>query len=325
MTILLLGGNGLLGHNVLNLLLLRGYKVHALVRHRESLHWVSFPHVDEALTILEGSPLDQSALEHAATGCDAIINCAGITDMGLLKYEDYLPVNRNLCSLLVRLMEHRGITRLVHTSTANTIGYGTPTHPADESAPMQSPFVESYYARSKREGEALLLEACAKHPDWHLVVVNPGFMVGGYDYKPSSGQLLMAAWRKPLMMVPQGGKSFIHVADAATAIVNALTMGQHGARYLLTGENRSLMDFYRIQRQCCGYRQLLLPCPNWLLALGGKLGDLLHRLGIRTQACTRNVRQLMVYEYYDNRAARTDLAMPQRPVTEAIADFFANK
>lgn len=43
---------------------------------------------------------------------------------------------------------------------------------------------------------------------------------------------------------------------------------------------------------------------------------------IRTQLCTRNVRQLQVYVYYDNGKARRQLAMPQTPIADAIKDFF---
>ena len=323
MTILLLGGNGLLGHNVLRQLLQRGHKVHALVRNPLSLHIDGFPDSNTLLTVFKGSLLNDHDLHKAAEGCDAIINCAGTTDMSLLHYEDYLPVNRDVCSKLLQLMQGKGITRMVHTSTANTIGYGTPQQPADEHHPMHPPFSRSFYALSKREGEEFLLQAVRQHSDWHVVIVNPGFMVGAYDTKPSSGTLLLTGYRKALMPVPRGGKSFIHVSDAAVAIVNALSMGVHGNRYLLTGQSLTLQQFYRLQAQICHYRQCLLPLPNWLLDVAGCCGDLLRLCGLRTQLSTRNVRQIMVCEYYDNHRAVVDLAMPQSDITQAIKDFYS--
>ena len=323
MKVLLLGGNGLLGHNVLKQLLQQGHEVHALLRNVSALRTDGFPNVHEQLRTFQGSLLDDAALQTAAEGCDAIINCAGVTDMSLLRYEDYLPVNRDLCGRLVRLMLHQHITRLVHTSTANTIGYGTPTHYATEEAPMQPPFSHSYYGLSKQEGEKIILQAARKHPDWHIIVVNPGFMVGAYDTKPSSGTLLLAGYRKPLMVAPRGGKSFIHVADAATAIVNALISGQNGQCYLLTGQNLSLKEFYRLQSEVCGYRQRIITLPNALLGFAGRVGDLLRRCRLCTQLSTRNVRQLMVREYYDNGKACAELSMPQTPIAQAVTDFFA--
>ncbi|MBQ2538661.1 MAG: NAD(P)H-binding protein, partial [Bacteroidales bacterium] len=125
MAILLLGGNGLLGHNVLKQLLQQGHEVHALLRNASALHTADFPHL-ESLHIFQGSLLYDDDLRKAAQGCDAIINCAGVTDMSLLHYDDYLPVNRDLCGRILQLMEQQHITSLVHTSTANTIGFGSP-------------------------------------------------------------------------------------------------------------------------------------------------------------------------------------------------------
>jgi len=323
MKVLLLGGNGLLGHNVLKQLLQQGHEVHALLRSSLDRATSEWQGMAERCTLFQGSLLDDAALQSAAEGCDAIINCAGVTDMSLLHYEDYLPVNRDLCRRLVGLMERQHITRLVHTSTANTIGYGTPSRSADERAPMQPPFSNSYYGLSKREGEEILLQASRRHPDWHMVIVNPGFMVGAYDTKPSSGALLLAGYRRPLMLAPRGGKSFVHVADVAAVMTNALDHGVHGGRYLLTGQNLSLRQFYRIQSNTCGYRQWVLPLPNIVLMLVGWCGDLLRLCGVKTQLSTRNVRQLMVREYYDNTRAHTDLLMTETPITQAITDFFA--
>jgi nucleoside-diphosphate-sugar epimerase len=322
MTVLLLGGNGLLGHNVLKLLLEQGYAVHALVRNPKGLQTETFPQAQTLLTVVKGSLLDDDDLRKAAEGCDAIVNCAGTTDMSLLHYNDYLPVNSNLCHRLVQLMAQVGITRLVHTSTANTIGYGEPNCPATETAPMKYPFTDSYYARSKSEGEAELLQAVEAHPDWHVVVLNPGFMVGAYDTKPSSGVLLLTGYRKPLMVCPKGGKSFVHVADAATAVVHAIERGESGKRYLLTGENLTLRQFYQLQAEVCRYRQKIVVLPNWVLQVAGRAGDMLRLCGVGTQVSSRNVRLLTVCEYYDNKQAVEELGMPQTPIKQAIADFF---
>ena len=322
MKVLLLGGNGLLGHNVLKQLLQQGHEIHALLRSsldRDASKWQG---MSERVTLYQGSLLDDVALQAAAEGCDAIINCAGVTDMSLLRYEDYLSVNRDLCHRLVLLMERLHITRLVHTSTANTIGFGTPSQSANEQSQMQAPFSRSYYGLSKREGEEILLEAVRKHPEWHIVIVNPGFMVGAYDTKPSSGVLLLTGYRKLLMVAPRGGKSFVHVSDAAVAVANALECGQNGHRYLLTGENLTLKEFYQLQAKVCGYRQWIVPLPNTVLAVAGWCGDLLRLCGLRMQVSTRNVRQLMVREYYDNAAAHAELIMPQTPIEQAVSDFF---
>ncbi len=316
----------MLGHNVLRQLLHEGYRVSTVVRQHNALNLDGLS--DEALsrvTVTQGSFLIPSILHKAVQGCEAIVNCCGITDMSLLRYEDYLPINYDVCKLLTTTLEQHDIPRLVHVSTANTIGYGSPLQAADETAPIQFPFSESHYARSKQAGEKILIDYALQHPERHIVVVNPGFMVGPYDMHESSGQLLLSAYHKPIMICTRGGKSFLHVRDAAHAIVQAIHHGTSGQRYLLTGQNMSLEAFFRLQAATLGYRQWLLTLPDGPALAVAKIGDLLRRCGLRTQLCTLNVRQLLVREYYDNNHATRDLHLPHTPIEEAITDFFAER
>lgn len=319
MKVLLLGATGLLGHNVLQRLTDTGHEVVALVRRRSSLC------LDAADTmVVEGCITDRDTVVAAAEGCDAIVNCAGVTDMSLLHLGDYEAVNTQLCRTLVATMEHHGISCLVHASTVNTIGYGTVERPADEQEPVKAPFDKSLYAESKRRGEELLRAAAASHPDWHVVMVNPGFMLGPMDSKPSSGRMLLTGYRKRLMVAPRGGKSFVDVRDVAAAMVNALTMGRNGERYIAVSSHGHLTikELYLLQAEVMGYRQRVLTLPDGLLRVAGWVGDLMRGLGVRTELSTCNVRQLMVREYYDNCRAVEELAMPETDLRQSIRSFY---
>lgn len=299
MKVLLLGATGLLGHNVLQRLMTEGHQVVAVVRRADGIrlqqgNWET----------IVGSLLDYGTLQKASKGCDAIINCAGCTDMSLRHYGDFLPVNRNLCALLTKLLDDTGIGTLVHTSTVDTVNG-----------------VHSFYADSKREGEQLILKAAIEGR--HVVVVNPGFMLGPWDVKPSSGRMLLAAYRKPLMFVPQGGKAFVHVGDVAQAVVNALTRGENGCRYIAVNGYAclSIRELYEMQAKVCGYRQIVFRVPDWLLLAAGRVGDTLRWMGVKTQVSTCNIRQLLVRESYGSEPAVRDLGMPQTPTEVAIKEF----
>lgn len=320
MKVLLLGATGLLGHNVLQQLTTAGHHVVAVVRRRDALQ------VDTPDTIIvEGEITNRTTLLQAAKGCDAIINCAGVTDMSLRHFDDYLPVNMMLCHSIVEVMKMHGIRRLVHVSTVNTIGYGTPAQPADESVAIKAPFDKSFYAVSKQKGEAALREAATLHADWHVVIVNPGYMIGPMDVKPSSGRMLLTAYRKPMMVAPRGGKSFVDVRDVAAAVVNALTMGHSATRYIAVNSQAQMTvgEMFRLQARVMGYRQRVVVLPDALLTVAGWFGDVIRLLGVRTELCTRNVRQLMVREYYDNSHAISDLQLQQTPIEESVRDFYA--
>jgi len=318
MKVLLLGATGLLGHNVLSRLMAEGHDVVALVRCSGGIR-LSGNGWHEVV----GSPLDYDTLCATARGCEAVINCAGVTDMSYRRLEDYLPVNRDLPQMVVRMMEVHGIRRLVHTSTANTIGYVCAESPADETVPMQEPFSSSLYAVSKRMGEQAVIEAARCHPDWHAVVINPGYMLGAWDVKPSSGRMLQLAYNKRVAFAPSGGKAFVAVQDVAEAVVNALTRGDNGERYLAINSKGclSIKELYLLQACVMGYRQTVVTLPDWMLAVAGRVGDMLRCMGFRTEVSTNNVRQLMVMEYYSNSHGTRDLGFRETPLNEAVEQF----
>ena len=323
--VLLLGSTGLLGGNVLRILVSRGEEVLAPVRNPAALERVR-KEIPGAKIIAPAAHIDR--LAELLPLCrkfkpDAIINCAGTTDMSTPSLEGFLEMNYRLCTLLPTLMKECGIRRLVHTSSANTIRSGSALQASDESAPFEGIYTRSFYAQSKKMGEDVLLSFARRHDELHIIILNPGFMIGPYDNKPSSGKLLLAGYRKPLMAAPSGAKNFVHVRDAAAAAVNALQMGRNGGRYLITGELIKLRDFYRLQAKTMGYRQLCITLPDALVRLAGCFGDLLRKTGVRTMLGSVNCAQLLLEEHYDNSAAVRELLLPHSPIEAAIREFFA--
>ena len=321
--ILLLGATGLLGQNLLKLFLEQGRRVKCIVREGSSIDAsIVKTAAPGQLTVVNGSILDKPFVLKQMWGCTEVVNCAGTTDMSLKSIDDYRPVNTDLPLTLANLAYETGVHCFVDVSSANTVDPGSAGSPANENTPFGGPFSVSLYARSKRESEQALMDFAASHPRLRIVIVLPGFMIGPFDSKPSSGQLLLAGRRKPLMPVPRGGKSFIDVRDVSAAIASALDNPLAQGRYLTTGKALTLKEFYSLQAKTCKYWQLCFILPRWLcLALGG-VGDRLEARGRSNLFVSRNIRQLLVEEWYDNSRALKDLNMPQTPLEQSIKAFF---
>ena len=321
--ILLLGATGLLGHNVLKLLLSQGRRVRCIVRNGSFIDPAVYDGaVQEQLEIVPGSILDEGLLSDSVVGCKAVINCAGVTDMTLGNIDDYRPVNTDLPLTLARLLGGLGGGTLIDVSSANTVAPGTKDSPSNENTGFGGPFTGSLYARSKRESESALIGYAASHHRVRVVIIMPGFMIGPYDTKPSSGRLLDTAWRKPLMAVPPGGKSFIDARDVAAAIAGALDNPLAEGRYLTTGKAMTLKEFYALQAAVCEYRQACLVLPRRACLAGGSIGNWLESHGRPNLVVSRNVRQLFVEEWYDDSRARRELGMPHTPIEQSIKDYF---
>ena len=314
MKVLVTGANGLLGHQVVVELLKRNHQVSIIVRSRRNIH---FDQND--IEVHTGNFTDYEHLKTAAKGCDAIIHIAAVTATDLLHYEDYHQINAVGAGLIVKVLEELEINNLVFVSTANTVGYGSPIQLADETQPIQFPFSNSFYAQSKVEAERIFTEA-SKNPNKHIIIINPTFVIGAFDPKPSSGKMILLAYKKRFMFIPKGGKNFVAVRVVAEAVCNALTQGRSGENYLASGENLSFKEFYTLQKQIGNYRQVLIDIPDFILKVIGLVGDLLRKLGIKTEICSMNLRQLMVREYYSNLKAKTELNLRESVLEIAVKE-----
>jgi len=173
-----------------------------------------------------------------------------------------------------------------------------------------------------------MLEA-SKKPDRHIIIINPTFMLGPYDTKPSSGKLLLMGYKRKLMLLPGGGKNFVDVRNVAVATCHALTRGRNGERYLASGIDLSFKKYYTSQKEVGHYDQKIMVLPDFIWLLIGKAGDMLRMLGIKTDLGSINLRQLLLQEYYSNQKAKNELNLPDTElkvtIKEAINWFIHQK
>ena len=213
--------------------------------------------------------------------------------------------------------ELMGVQKFLFVSTANTLGFGNTAFLGSEKAPKLYPFTRSFYAQSKLEAEDYLLKN-GKNTD--VIIVNPTFMIGAYDSKPSSGKIIFWAWKKKLIFYPKGGKNFVHVEDAANGIVKAVENGKNGEKYLLANQNLSYKEFFKKVNRITRQNPIMIPIPNKLLSFLGLIGDGLRKLKIKTDLCSAHMKALQIYNYYSNQKSIKELGVQYQPIDKAIED-----
>lgn len=305
------GATGLLGTNVIIKLLQNGYSVIALVRKKSS--WLG--EENENLKLME---VDLSSdISTLLTDIDCIIHIAAETRQNLIGYDEYKKVNYDIVVNLFTHAELMGIKKFLFVSTANTLGFGNTVFWGSEMAPQLYPFTHSFYAQSKLAAEDYLLK---NNKNTEVTIVNPTFMIGAYDSKPSSGKIIFWAWKKKLLFYPKGGKNFVHVEDAATGIVNAVENGKAGEKYLLANENLSYKEFFKKVNRITNQKPMMIAIPNKVLSFLGLMGDGLRRLKIKTNLSTSNMKALQICNYYSNQKSVDELGIQYQPVDKAIED-----
>ena len=85
-----------------------------------------------------------------------------------------------------------------------------------------------------------------KKNEIEVVVVNPSFMIGAFDSKPSSGKIILLGLNKRFILCPPGGKNFVCVRDVSKGILAALKEGTNGEAYLLANSNMPYIHFFKL-------------------------------------------------------------------------------
>lgn len=316
MKALITGASGLLGSNVVRELIRRGYEVKLFVRSLRDIPTLQGLRYERFLGSLT-SPFD---LLKAADGCDVIIHMAAVTDQWPTNYEHYEDINVKATLFLLEVVKKLGIKKMIYVNTANTFGYGSKEKPATELSEFRFFNYNSGYIMSKFIAQQHVLKEIEKS-QLPVVIVNPAFMLGPYDSKPSSGKIILMGLNKKILFCPPGGKCFVDVRDAAVAVCNAITMGKNGECYLLANQNMSFWEFFETLSVIKEAAQTKIMLPRVLILAMGLIGSAYEKIsGNPAKLNFTNARLLCLNLFYKGSKAVKELQMPQRPINQTISD-----
>ncbi len=312
--VLVTGANGLLGANLVRQFLEDGYFVKSMLR--KGADRSAIEEVD--CEFFEGEITRRDDVFEAVMDCDYIIHAAAQTSQYPSELEAYKETNIEATQLLVEAAKHFQIKRFVFISTANCFTNGSREHPGKESSGFMPWLKASGYAYSKYLAQQNIIRE-VKENSFPAIIVNPTFLVGAYDTKPSSGKLLLYASENRILFYPPGGKSFVDAENASKAICNALTKGKSGECYLIAGENLSYKDFFKKVGELTGKKKILIPIPKFLLMfVGHVIGILQSYFSLPLPLNVVNARLLGLGNYFSNHKAQQELALKNININQSI-------
>ena len=240
MRVVITGATGLLGGNLAEACLAAGHQVVATRRATSRLDHLE----DLDLTWVEAPLEDVDALARAFDQADAVFHCAARTSLLARPTPALRAANVHGTEHVLEAVARAGAGRLVHVSSTVAVGVSDTGEPCTETSPwnLETHGLADGYARTKRWAEARVLDAAAQGLD--AVVVNPGFLLGPRDARPSSGQLVLEIARGQARLAPGGSNSFVDVRDVAQGMLSAHARGTAGQRYILAGHNLPYSDMF---------------------------------------------------------------------------------
>ena len=314
--ILVTGADGLLGSNLVRELLARQDEVRVFLQ------------PNRQVDTLEGLPLERVYGDirepvdvlQAMQGCQSVVHVAALTDVWPSRGPKYWSINLEGTRQVVAAALKTGIRRLVHVGSAASFLYGSKEIPGTEARlNLRSPYGLDYID-SKTAAQTLVLEA-VKEKGLPAVVVNPTFMIGPYDSKPSSGAMLLAVYRQQVPAFSPGGKNWAAVKDVAIGTANALHLGRLGECYIMGGQNLSYREAMTIIAETLGVPAPRLTMPAFAVKAAGVLGSGLSTLTQSPPKVSYAMARVACDGHYFSPAkAQAELALPQTPLSVAVEE-----
>jgi dihydroflavonol-4-reductase len=312
--VLVTGGCGFVGRNLVAALLARGDQVRVLD--------LSAPREgDPTVEYVRGSVADRAACDKALDGIEVLYHIAGIAHLWQPDKDNFDLVNRRGTETVLAAAAAKRIERVVHCSTESILLPRRRAEHIDESVMPTLKEMPGIYTRSKFLGEQAALKAA--RDGMNLVVVNPTVPIGEGDRNmtpPAAMFDLFLSGRSPLFLDCM--LNFVDVRDAADGIMRAGDHGKAGERYILGGENVAMRDLLRTLERLSGRKMPKRTVPAALaLATGTVSGWLADHVTHRPPAATREAVLLALRSApFDSAKAKRELGYRPRPIEQALTE-----
>ncbi|MGR9107133.1 MAG: SDR family oxidoreductase [Gammaproteobacteria bacterium] len=315
--VLVTGGTGFNGVNLVRALLERGDSVRVLARDRSNRSALKTLDCE----VLKGDILDSSAATRAVQNCELVFHLAALVAYWKAHRSEVYKINvegtRNVMEACLR----EGVARVVHTSSVSAIGIAKGDSIATEATEFDARSRKVAYSDSKRVAEIVVQNAVKR--GLNAVIVNPAQIIGPGDHGMYMGSVVQFFQQGHVHAVPIGGMCLVDVAAVVQGQLAAAEKGRVGERYILGGENLSYLEIAHILAQITGRKAPRMILPTWVLEPSAWLVDLYNHLSKKVWTiCGEHVRLGAERLYYDSAKAVSELGFPILGFRDAMSKAY---
>lgn len=315
MKILVTGADGLLGSNLVRLLLKNHHEVNAF------LHPSTKSKTLDGLAIKKfyGDILEPESLTPAFENVDAVVHAAASTCIWPPRSARTKQINIEGTQNIINKSLEFGVSKMIYIGSGSSVN----TESNDDSElPFPGAKFGLDYIDSKFEALNLVIDS-VNNNKLPAIAILPTFMLGAYDSLPGSGKMVLAVAKGKVKFYTNGGRNFVHVNDVATAILHALDSTKYGKYYIAGGENLSYLDFFTLAAKVTGKSAPRIKISAKLVKGFGFCGTCIGKITGKLPIVTKETAKISCEnQFVSSRETIEELHMPQTPVKQAIEDCY---
>ncbi|MBN9349788.1 MAG: NAD-dependent epimerase/dehydratase family protein [Chitinophagaceae bacterium] len=290
--ILVTGASGLVGKELVQQLLDRGYRVRALY------HKSPIEIKDSNLEIFQGDILDVVSIEEAISQITHVFHCAAIVSYDPIDRYRLMKYNIEGTANVVNACIDAKVQKFVHVSSVAAIGRLRQDEMVNEETQWTEKNNNSNYGKSKYLGELEVWRGLGEGLD--VVIVNPSLILGGDNWSTGSSAIFKSAYEE-FPWYSEGISGFVDVKDVAAAMIRLMESDISGQRFILSGENLSYREIFNTIAQCFGKKPPHRRVTPFLAELVWRLEKIKAMINGKRPLLTKETAQTSLAKvYFDN-------------------------
>lgn len=243
--ILVTGGAGLVGNELIKQLLAAGENVKAIYRSTP----LSLSHPN--LEIVQCDILDVISLNEIMDGITHVYHSAALVSYDPKDSQKLLKINIEGTANIVNACIDSGVMKLVHVSSVAALGRIREDKMVSEKMNWTEETSNSIYGKSKYFGEIEVWRGIGE--GLKAVIVNPSLILGGNNWETGSSAIFKNAYNE-FKWYTDGIGGFVDVRDVARAMILLMNSEITAERFVLNGENLPYREIFTLIAKCFGKR-----------------------------------------------------------------------
>lgn len=227
--ILVTGGTGLVGHELIKQLLAQGKTVKAIYYTSP----LAFPNSSTLISV-PCDILDVYALEDAMQDVTEVYHCAAIVSFAPADEKNLYKINVEGTANVVNACLNASVRKLVYVSSVAALGRIRVGEMINETMQWTPETSNSKYGHSKYLAEIEVWRGVAE--GLHAVVVNPVIILGAGNWNEGSSKLFKSVY-EGFPWFTTGTSGFVGVQDVANVMIQLMESDIAAEKFIVSAEN----------------------------------------------------------------------------------------
>lgn len=232
--ILVTGGAGLLGKELITQLLAQGKQVKAIYNKTPLADFQS-----ENFQQYQCNILDVIGLEEAMQDIELVYHCAAIVTFNPKRKQEMFKINVEGTANVVNAALDAGVKKMVYVSSVAALGRIRENEPVNESMNWTEETSNSNYGQSKYMAEMEVWRGIGEGLD--AVIVNPVIILGVGDWDWGSTKIFQSVYNE-FPWYSDGITGFVDVKDVAAVMTRLMDSNITAQRFIVSAANRTYKD-----------------------------------------------------------------------------------